>query len=258
MQRSNANHYLGWVGRRVWIALGLAAVLAGCGGSSKPEATATPAAAAEPSAITGCSAVGPGWRPLAVRLHRESIDAAMLGDGRVGVVFANESGNSACDWLPFAAELARRGDRVAVFSYAGGAPAAELLAVARSLRVGGARRIGIIGASVGGRAVIQAAAHNPPDIAAAISLSAERSVAALPEILPAARRIHVPSFYIGSRQDGYTTFGRETRDFHRVTPARVNKMLLVPGGDHGVDLLSDRYGPRVRAAIEAFLTANAR
>jgi hypothetical protein len=33
---------------------------------------------------------------------------------------------------------------------------------------------------------------------------------------------------------------------------------MVPGGDHGVDLLSDSNGPRVRAAIVAFLRANAR
>jgi hypothetical protein len=66
----------------------------------------------------------------------------------------------------------------------------------------------------------------------------------------------VPSLYIGSREDGYTAFGRETREFHRVTPARVNRMLLVPGGDHGVDLLSDASGPRVRAAIVDFLDAN--
>jgi hypothetical protein len=34
-------------------------------------------------------------------------------------------------------------------------------------------------------------------------------------------------------------------------------MLLVPGGDHGVQLLSDANGSRVRAAIFAFLRANA-
>jgi hypothetical protein len=94
-------------------------------------------------------------------------------------------------------------------------------------------------------------------VGAAVSLSAERSVGNLPEILADARRVRVPSLYIGSHEDGYTTFGRETREFHRVTPARVNRMLLVAGGDHGVDLLSDRYGPRVRAAIIAFLAANA-
>jgi hypothetical protein len=33
-------------------------------------------------------------------------------------------------------------------------------------------------------------------------------------------------------------------------------MLLVPGSDHDVDLLSDASGPRVRAAIVDFLDAN--
>ena len=66
--------------------------------------------------------------------------------------------------------------------------------------------------------------------------------------------MRVPSLYVGSRDDGYTTFCRDTRQFHRATPAKVNQMLLVPG----VDLLSDANGRRVRAAIFAFLDANAR
>jgi hypothetical protein len=91
-----------------------------------------------------------------------------------------------------------------------------------------------------------------------VSLSAERSVRAnLREILPLARRVRTPSLYVGSRDDGYTFFGRDTRQFHQVTPAKVNRMLLLPGGDHGVDLLSDENGPRVRATILAFLEANA-
>jgi hypothetical protein len=47
------------------------------------------------------------------------------------------------------------------------------------------------------------------------------------------------------------------RQFHQVTQARVNRLLLVPGGDHGVDLLSDENGPKVRRTILAFLEANA-
>jgi hypothetical protein len=43
-----------------------------------------------------------------------------------------------------------------------------------------------------------------------------------------------------------------------VTPAKVNRMLLVPGGDHGVDLLSDENGPNVRKTVLAFLEANDR
>jgi hypothetical protein len=59
--------------------------------------------------------------------------------------------------------------------------------------------------------------------------------------------------YVGSKQDGWTTFGRDTRQLHSATPARVNRMLMVPGVDHGVDLLSDENGPRVQATIVSFL-----
>jgi dienelactone hydrolase len=234
-----------------------AVVLAGCGGGSHPAATATATRApALPRVVEVCGGATPEWRSLAVRRHGEEIAAATLGSGRVGVVFANESGNNPCDWLPFAREVARDGRRVAVFTYADASAAdAELLAVARALRGSGTPTVAIVGASLGGRAVIQAAAHGRGTVAAAVSLSAERAVAALPDILPDARRVHVPLLYIGSREDGFTTFGRETRQFHHVTPARVNRMLLVPGGDHGVDLLTDRNGPRVRAAIVGFLDA---
>jgi dienelactone hydrolase len=233
-------------------------MLAGCGGSSPPQPTATPTSVAgsAPRALAGC-AKARGWRALAVRAHGEALDAATLGRGRVGVVFANQSGNYPCDWLPFARDLAGGGRRVAVFAYAD--PSSfdgELLAVARALRSTGTHSVALIGASIGGRAVIQAAARNSATVAAAVSLSAERSVGQFPDILPSARRVRVPSLYVGSREDGYTTFGRETREFHRVTPARVNRILLVPGSDHGVDLLSDANGPRVRTAIIDFIDAN--
>ena len=241
-------------GRRCIAGALVAALLAGCGGHTTP---APPTASPEvgPSAVEVCARAGPGWRAFEVHAHGARLNAAVLGDGEVGVVFANQSGNSTCDWLPFATELARDGRRVVVFEYHDpGSAASELLAVARALRAAGARRVAIVGASVGGRAVVQAAARDRAAIVAAVSLSAERSVGALPEILPDARRVRVPSLYVGSREDGYTTFGRDTRQFHSVTPAKLNQMLLVPGDNHGVDLLPD---PRVRTTIIEFLNAKA-
>jgi dienelactone hydrolase len=207
-----------------------------------------------------CADAGGGWRTLTFHTHGARIDAAVLGDGDVGVVFANDSGNSACGWMSFARQLVARGMRVLAFEYDDESHAAgEGLAAARALRAAGARHVAMVGASIGGRAVVQAASRNHGTLDAGVSLSAERSVGAnLREILPLARRIHLPSLYVGSRDDGYTTFGRDTRQFHEVTPAKVNRMLLVPGGDHGVDLLSDENGPHVRKTILAFLEANAR
>jgi dienelactone hydrolase len=249
--------------RRLCVVL-IAVTIAGCGGSDhERSATTTNAAPAStskaPEPVQVCADAGGGWRTLTFHAHGARIDAAVLGDGDVGVVFANDSGNSACGWMSFARQLVGRGMRVLAFEYDDESHAAgEGLAAARALRAAGARHVAMVGASIGGRAVVQAASRNHGTLDAGVSLSAERSVGAnLREILPLARRIHLPSLYVGSRDDGYTTFGRDTRQFHQVTPAKVNRMLLVPGGDHGVDLLSDENGPRVRKTILAFLEANA-
>jgi dienelactone hydrolase len=158
-----------------------------------------------------CSGAGPGWRALAVREHGARLNVAVLGDGAPGVVLANQSGNDPCAWVPLARELAGKGMRALVFEYDDNSRAdREVLAAARALRAAGVRHVAAIGASLGGRAVVQAAARDRGALTAAVSLS-----------------------------------------------AGVNRMLLVPGGDHGVQLLSDANGSRVRAAIFAFLRANA-
>ena len=244
----------------------MALAVVGCGGGGNGSSTATTATAAKatpsklPEPVQVCAEAGTGWQTLTIHTHGAAIDAAVLGDGDVGVVFANDSGNSACGWTSFARQLVAQGMRVLLFEYDDESQAAgEGLAAARALRAAGVRHVALVGASIGGRAVVQAASRDHRTLAAAVSLSAERSVGAnLREILPLARRIHLPSLYVGSRDDGYTTFGRDTRQFHQVTPAKVNRMLLVAGGDHGVDLLSDENGPRVRKAILAFLESNAR
>jgi pimeloyl-ACP methyl ester carboxylesterase len=250
--------------RRLCVVL-IAVTIAGCGGGdherSATTTSATPAPASKaPEPVQVCADAGSGWRTLTFHAHGARIDAAVLGDGEVGVAFANDSGNSACGWMSFARQLVGRGMRVLTFEYDDESQAAgEGLAAARALRAAGARHIAMVGASIGGRAVVQAASRDHGTLDAGVSLSAERSVGAnLREILPLARRIRLPSLYVGSRDDGYTIFGRDTRQFHQVTPAKVNRMLLVPGGDHGVDLLSDENGPRVRKTILAFLEANDR
>ena len=246
----------------------IALAVVGCGTSAHERSpTTTSASESTPSSrdrlpgpIQVCPDVPGDWRKFAFHSHGASIDAAVMGTGDTGVVFANDSGNSACGWTSFAHQLAGQGMRVLVFEYDDEAHAAgEAIAAGHALRADGAKRVAMVGASIGGRAVVQANARDHSTFAAAVSLSAERSVGAdLGEILPLARHVRTPSLYIGSKDDGYTTFGRDTRQFHSATPAKVDRMLLVPGPDHGVDLLSDDNGPRVRGTILAFLQANAR
>jgi pimeloyl-ACP methyl ester carboxylesterase len=233
-------------------AAAMAVAAAGCGGSSpaaKPAATRTPAALRAP--LAGCDGLVAGWKPLRLALN-DNTEAATLGRGPAGVVFANDSGGSACGWIGFAQDLARAGHPVAVTDGPGATE--RMLAAAVALRVAGARSVVLVGASVGGRAVLQAASLQPDAVAGVVSLSGERTVPGDPkDVLPTARHIRLPVLLVGSRQDGYTKFGADTRALHRAVPAKVNWLLLLSGGDHGVDLLSDEHAGVVRNAIERFL-----
>jgi hypothetical protein len=223
-----------------------------CGGGDEPTGPAATRVQA-PAALHGCRAPGEGWQPLTVADGPAKIDAAVLGNGRRAFVFANDSGNQTCGWVPFARELADRGMRVALFEYASVGNPGEVRATAAAVRDRGANRVIAVGASVGARAVIQLAAERSPGVDAVASLSAERQISLrYPDILPAARRARLPNLYVGSREDGYTSFGKETIQLHDATPAKINELLLVPGDDHGVDLLAGSNGQRVRSAIMRF------
>jgi hypothetical protein len=240
--------------RRVLLAAAVlaAAAAAGCGRASpaaKPAPTRTAAPLRAP--LAGCDGLVAGWRPLKLAVN-DNTEAATLGSGPAGVVFANDSGGSACGWIGLAQDLARGGHPVAVTD--GPGDASRMLAAAVALRVAGARQIVLVGASVGGRAVLQAASAKPDAVVGVVSLSGEREVPGdRHDLVLTARQVRLPVLFVGSRQDGYTNFGADTRALHRAAPARVNWLLLLSGGDHGVDLLSDGHSGVVRSAIERFL-----
>jgi pimeloyl-ACP methyl ester carboxylesterase len=176
--------------------------------------------------------------------------AASLGRGRVGVVFADDSDDDPCSWTREARRLASAGYATAVFFTGGGIESAEAVTIAHALRAAGAERTVLVGASVGARAVLEAAAERPRGVAGVIALSAERRIGGGGDILSAVRRIRIPVLSVASRGDGLTRGARDTALFHRVIPGRPNRTLILSGRRHGVELLPE---PRVRAAIDRFL-----
>jgi pimeloyl-ACP methyl ester carboxylesterase len=231
-------------------------LVAGCGGRATPTTAAVPLTSAPRSAVETCPSAGPGWRALRTTgTYRPT--AARRGSGPLAVVFANDSTNDTCAWGRAARALAERGYLVAVFETAGnwGYEAPQVREVAAALRRLGARRIALVGASVGARAVLEVAAQRPRYLVGVVALSAERRVLpAYPgDLLPIGRRVRVPALSIGSRQDALTAFGRDTRAWDRTIPD--DRALIVGGDDHGVELLAHRHGRRVLAAVLAFLRA---
>src|SRR5262249_19988671 len=134
---------------------------------------------------------------------------------------------------------------------------ADAVAGARAALAAGARTTVLMGASVGARASVEAAASSPPGVSAVIALSAERSVRSDPTDLAAApaRRDRIPTLLIGARQDPYVE--GFTPVLLRALGGRDKRAVIVPGLDHGTALLGGENGPRVRAAIFAFVARSA-
>jgi hypothetical protein len=240
-----------------------AAVTCGCGGGgdhraasssvqrTTPAPAATPPRATAPDPLDQCKSAGPSWRPLDAG-GATGAPAARLGSGRLGVVFANDSINDACDWSAEARALAARGLAIAVFKASQGLEPDQAVTVGAALRDAGARRIVLIGASVGARAVLQAGIAHPRGVVGLVALSAERTVTTSPgDLLPDMGRVRLPVLSIGSRGDPLTKYGRDTRAIDR--RLADDTMLLVSGSDHGTELLGGRHASQVRAAILRFL-----
>jgi pimeloyl-ACP methyl ester carboxylesterase len=222
--------------------LALALLLVACGEEERAERPAEPAA----RTIDGCLEEGGGIR----HVELDGRPAAVAGDGPIGIVTVSGGEGFICQWEPYARELADQGDmRVLMFDF-GDDPVADVLAAAEWLRQDGATRVSLMGASIGGAIAVHAGAEGT-DVAAVVTLSApkhpDRYVG---NVIPAARRLAVPALHAGSRQDGFTYFGRDTRQIHRATKARTKHLVLIPGGDHGVDVLT----PAVKQQIAEFLS----
>ena len=130
--------------------------------------------AVAPPPLATCGSAGRGWRSLPTSGYYRP-PAARLGSGRRGGVFANDSTNETCAWSREARALTRRGYLVGLFeTVAGYGFEAQQGGRSRRLRRAGARRIVLIGASVGARAVPQVAARRPRGLAGVVALSAER------------------------------------------------------------------------------------
>lgn len=191
---------------------------------------------------------------------RDHLAALSIGTGRVAVILAHQSSGSLCQWWPYARSLAAR-FRVVAFDFDGlgaslpgdGNYPGEVAAAAQWARDHGARQVVLMGASMGGSAVMVAAARLGGAVAGVIDLSGPADFAGM-NALGAARRVHVPALF------GYGTldlgFASDVRHVRAATAARDKRVVAVRSEDHGVDLVSPGIGyAAVRAAVLRFIRA---
>jgi dienelactone hydrolase len=191
------------------------------------------------------------------------LSGVVLGKGKTGVVLAHQNGGDVCQWLPFGKELAQRGYLVLLFDFAGfgvspggGAGLAEQVRSATGvLKVQGAASTVLIGASMGGTAVLAAAPTLNPAPAAVISYSAPASfgqasaIGAIPS-LPS------PTLLVAGSGDGQ--FARAAEQLNQSAPAGKATLLIAESGEHGWALVTEGVGVKeVRDKTFAFLDQHA-
>jgi pimeloyl-ACP methyl ester carboxylesterase len=233
---------------------------AGCGGEAAPApAERPPAPTASPApapARAGCAPAAEPRRLVTVPDGAKKLPATVVGAGRAAAVTVNGTGGDGCQWAELAATLAREGFRVLMFEEGEGDEPADARAGARWLRAHGAREIAVLGTSLGGATAIVAATRLKPRFAALLTLSAvaDREAPA-GDPLAAARRLALPTMHVGTRDDAETYFGEDTRRIARATAASPAEIALVPGDEHGVDILAGERGADVTRRIVRFLRA---
>jgi pimeloyl-ACP methyl ester carboxylesterase len=177
-----------------------------------------------------------------------------LGRGPRGVVLAHQYGDDACQWSDYAPDLVKRGYHVLAFDFHGyGLSAAgsgendiDVRAAAQKLRALGAKKLVLLGASMGGTASIVAAARLDPPPSAVISLSGPGSFD-LTSAYDDVPRLTMPKLFVVGARD--IQFVDDARDLYRRAKG-AKRLVVVQTADHGVDLLDD---PPARRAIDAAL-----
>jgi pimeloyl-ACP methyl ester carboxylesterase len=201
--------------------------------------------------------IKPGERAVEMRASDGAVVYGVeIGTGTSGVVFGHQFLSDHCEFIDFARELASRGYRTLTIDFRGYGGSSggdgrrldrDVAAAVTRLRSDGARRIKLVGASMGGTAVLVASAQIKPAVNGVVSLSAPARYRGLDGVR-AVKQARVPVRFVAARRD--YRFAVDARTLMKASKAKNKATLMVAGGRHGSSLLDV---PWAKASVQAFL-----
>jgi uncharacterized protein len=252
----------------------LLAAFATAASASAGSPTAEPsqprdAATAPPSLAMACgSASGITARALWLTTDdRVRLYAIEAGDGKIGVILAHQGGSDLCEELPYAKTLLHSRLSVLAFDFRGNGHSArpmknalayrrDFTAAIMQLRSDGAKRVFVIGASMGGAAAVQNSGGLP--LAGVVSLSGTRLWPGYGINKPGPPTLRAPLLYVGSRSDPRAPL-REARTIVRNAGSRDKRSIFYRGSLHGWELVQAApFAAKTRALILAWIRGHAR
>jgi pimeloyl-ACP methyl ester carboxylesterase len=205
-------------------------------------------------------------------LHFRAADGTLLVGHRFGhatratVVLAHQYGGDVCQWAPYARRLVSLGYTAIAFDFRGfglsqhrtGAAlirySADVTAAVKIARRMGAKHVIVVGASIGGNAVIVAAANTRPLVDGVVSLSGPATFRL--DAVTAAKHLKVPVLYIAGTFDEGGIYRRDAETLYDATPGEDKTIEFVPSSEHGVQLVSHRG--KARGLVEEFIRLRSR
>lgn len=202
-------------------------------------------------------------------LHFRASDGTRLvghgfGHGKVAVVLAHQYGGDVCEWAPYAQRLAGLGYTAIAFDLRGFGLSQhrtgealfrydlDVAAAAKLARAQGAKRVILIGASIGANAVVVAGASVKPPVDGVVSLSAPATFRL--DAVSAAKTSKVPVVYVAGTIDEGGIYRQDARTLYNATAATDKAITLVPTAEHGVQLVG--HPGKARTQVERFLRAH--
>jgi pimeloyl-ACP methyl ester carboxylesterase len=203
-------------------------------------------------------------------IHFRAADGTRLighvfGRGTTAVVLAHQSQGSLCQWVFYGRRLASEGYRAFAFDFrndglsqqvgprASGRIGGDVAAAVKYVRAHGAKKVLLVGASMGGGAVLVGGANVRPPVDGVVSLSGPSSFGGA-DAGAAVPRLRVPVLYLAAEQDAGGAWAQDAREMYAATPSSDKAIEILPGSDHGISLVSSPG--RARDLVERFLASH--
>ena len=184
-----------------------------------------------------------------------------FGRSRTVVVLAHEFRGNLCDWASYGRRLARLGVEAFAFDFrnwgqsqtrpyrSGQAQGADVAAAVRLVRAQGAKRVFLVGASLGGSAVLAAGASVRPKVDGVVSVSGAADLAGALASVP---RLEAPVLFLAGRYD--TDFAADAQRLYDAAASPDKTLKILGRGEHGVQLVA--ASPAARSLIERFIRSH--
>jgi pimeloyl-ACP methyl ester carboxylesterase len=208
-------------------------------------ALAVPSVSSAAHSGTPDPCIQPGETPVTMKAaDGATVYGVEVGTGTTGVVLGHQYFSDHCEFIQFARELAAAGFRALTidFRYNGASTGGnssrldlDVAAAVARLRADGATRVKLVGASMGGTAVLVASSRIRPPVDGVVSLSGPTYFRGL-NAVQAVRRSRIPVRFLVSRGDG--RFAGDATYLMRAAAAKDKAILRVSRGGHGSAMLT--------------------